>query len=146
MNAHENGAQRHGADWAVVNQIAVDVLTGSNLKPWNRDVKATVPLILLRVLDRLKLNAGLVWNTVTKIWEPAREEQQTIVTESWNGNRGVICFRQVGKRNLLLISGTFDSFAEFQRLHPGNYVRFHMHEWLAVQVRSDIKKLLKIDQ
>jgi hypothetical protein len=70
MNVHENGAKRHGANWINANQIAADVLMGSKLRINDPAVKETVPLILLRVLDRLKLQEGFNWDKEQGSWVP----------------------------------------------------------------------------
>lgn len=71
MNIHENGAMRHGIAWLNANQVAADVLLGSKLRINDPAVKETIPLILLRVLDRLKRMEGWKWNKHAGLWERA---------------------------------------------------------------------------
>lgn len=68
FNPHEDGAIRHGAAWLSANQRAVQALTGTKLKPWNAEVKAAIPYLILRVLDGVRLDGGEWWDGKAKEW------------------------------------------------------------------------------
>ncbi len=68
---HEIGVKRHGAAWSKANQRAVDALTGSQLKPWDRHVKDALPQVILRILDGVRLDAGEQWLAGASEWTPA---------------------------------------------------------------------------
>lgn len=65
---HQIGAERHKGLWLFANQRAIEVLWGSALKPEDPDVKATIPRIVLVVLDALMVQRGNRWDAVAKRW------------------------------------------------------------------------------
>lgn len=56
---------------------------------------------------------------------------KVILTESWAGNREIICFEVVGERTIRLLPGSFESEGEFRRLHPGEYEFVRLSDWIA---------------
>lgn len=59
---HQSGARRHGARWLNANEVAaaevMPFLDNTKLAPI---LKRLVPLIVLRVLDRIRLIEGYEW-------------------------------------------------------------------------------------
>lgn len=76
FKTHEAGSLRHGAAWLQANRRAVEVLWGCRrFRVDDAEVKRAVPLMLLRVLDGQRTDAGETWNPETKQWEnPQRAE------------------------------------------------------------------------
>lgn len=78
-DVHENGAKRHGGDWISANQAAVNALGGTSLTPWDPKVKEAIPRVVLYVLDRLKHDAGFIWDRPHERWIPPLSPLQSDV-------------------------------------------------------------------
>lgn len=65
---HQVGVERHGTRWVHANRRAVEVLWGSRLQVDSAEVKETIPLIVLKVLDGNMIDLGKRWNAETKLW------------------------------------------------------------------------------
>lgn len=70
QEVHEIGVRRHGAAWLTANQRAVDALTESPFKSWDRGVKDTICRVVLKVLDGVRLDAGEEWLKGATGWTP----------------------------------------------------------------------------
>jgi hypothetical protein len=67
---HEIGAERHGDQWLHCNRRAVEILWDSTIRADSPAAKKVIPRIVLMVLDRAKIAAGLEWNAIAKKWVP----------------------------------------------------------------------------
>lgn len=62
-------------------------------------------------------------------------KQVTIITDSWNANREIICFKLTGSKTLELLPGSYEGTGDFVNCNPGNYAFVHLHDWLWNKVK-----------
>ncbi len=71
---HNAGAERHADVWLAANIRACEAANSRGLAPWSSPGKEAIPAIVLRVLDGLKISAGLDWDKEKKEWVKASKE------------------------------------------------------------------------
>lgn len=71
---HNAGAERHPEAWFATNIRACEGAAASGLVPYSELGKVAIPRIVLRVLDGLKVEAGMTWDKTTKTWIARKPE------------------------------------------------------------------------